>query len=163
MPFFRILECGNACSFLYLQRPCGAMTIKTDVRVIYGDTDAMGQAYHGNYLQWFEIGRSEWFRHAGLTYKELEEKGVFLPVVEAHCLYRRPAFYDDLLTVSTTVQFAGALRLRFDYEISRDGEILTTGYTIHVCVSRDRKVLKPPAYLKALIEGGNRVSPDAST
>ncbi len=128
------------------------MTIKTEVRVIYGDTDAMGQAYHGNYLKWFEIGRSEWFRHAGMTYKELEEKGVFLPVVEAYCSYRRPAFYDDVLTICASFHFTGPLRLRFDYEICRDGEVLTTGHTIHVCVSIERKVLKPPAYLRDILD-----------
>jgi len=130
------------------------MQVSSRVRVIYGDTDAMGQAYYGNYLKWFEVGRAEWFRSRGLTYREVESRGVYLPVVEAHCNYRKPAFYDDVLTIATRFAFSGPARLRFEYEIARDGEILTTGYTIHVCVTRDRKVLKPPAYLRDVLEGG---------
>lgn len=113
----------------------------------------MGQAYHGNYLRWFEMGRSSWFRDQGMSYRELEEQGVFLPVLEAHCQYKKPAFYDDVLDIDTIFQFAGPIRLRFDYEISRDSETLATGYTVHVCVTRDRKVLKPPDYLRAILEG----------
>jgi acyl-CoA thioester hydrolase len=128
------------------------MAVQAPVRVLYGDTDAMGQAYYGNYLKWFEVGRAEWFRARGMSYREVESRGVFLPVVEAHCAYRKPAFYDDILYIATSFQFAGPARLRFEYEITRDGEILTTGYTVHVCVNKDRKVLKPPDYLKALLE-----------
>lgn len=128
------------------------MIVQTQMRVIYGDTDAMGQAYHGNYLRWFEAGRAEWFRSRGTSYREVEAKGVYLPVVEAHCSYHRPAFYDDILTISTRFEFSGPARLKFDYEISRNGELLSTGYTVHVCVNSDRKVLKPPLFLKALLE-----------
>ena len=128
------------------------MSIQAQIRVLYGDTDAMGQAYYGNYLKWFEVGRAEWFRARGMSYRDVESRGVFLPVVEAHCSYRRPAFYDDILYIATSFRFAGPARLRFEYEITRDGEVLTTGYTVHVCVTRERKVLKPPEYLKALLE-----------
>jgi len=128
------------------------MTIQAQIRVIYGDTDAMGNAYYGNYLKWFEVGRSEWFRKSGMTYREVESGGVYLPVVEAHCSYKKPAFYDDVLTIATSFKFSGPARLRFDYEIMRDGEILADGYTVHVCVNRERKVLKPPAYLKNVLE-----------
>jgi len=128
------------------------MTIQAQIRVIYGDTDAMGNAYYGNYLKWFEVGRSEWFRKSGMTYRELESGGVYLPVIEAHCSYKKPAFYDDVLTIATSFKFSGPARLRFDYEIVRNGEILADGYTVHVCVNRERKVLKPPAYLKNVLE-----------
>jgi acyl-CoA thioester hydrolase len=128
------------------------MTIQAQIRVIYADTDAMGNAYYGNYLKWFEVGRSEWFRKSGMTYREVESGGVYLPVVEAHCSYKKPAFYDDVLTIATSFKFSGPARLRFDYEIMRDGEILADGYTVHVCVNRERKVLKPPAYLKDVLE-----------
>ena len=134
------------------------MVARVQVRVIYGDTDAMGQAYHGNYLRWFEMGRSEWFRTCGMTYRELEDKGVFLPVVEAHCSYKKPAYYDDILTVLSSFKYAGLARLRFDYEITRDGDVLADGYTVHACVTKDRKVLKPPEYLKTLLEAGIRHS-----
>lgn len=128
------------------------MIVPTQIRVIYGDTDAMGQAYYGNYLRWFEIGRSEWLRACGMTYREIEESGVYLPVVEAHCKYVKSAFYDDVITVSTSFQFSGPIRLRFEYEITRDEEVLARGYTVHVCMSHDRKVLKPPANLKKLLD-----------
>ena len=130
------------------------MAVQAQIRVIYGDTDAMGQAYYGNYLKWFEIGRSEWFRKSGMTYREIESGGVYLPVVEVHCSYKKPAHYDDILTIATTFQFSGPARLRFDYEIMRQEEVLAVGYTVHVCVTRDRKVLKPPEYLKTMLESG---------
>jgi acyl-CoA thioester hydrolase len=128
------------------------MTVEAQFRVLYGDTDAMGQAYHGNYLKWFEVGRAEWFRSLGTSYRELEGTGVYLPVVEAHCSYLKPAFYDDILTISTIFQYAGPARLQFDYELSRKGEILARGYTIHACVNAERKVLRPPEHLKAILE-----------
>lgn len=134
------------------------MAVQAQIRVIYGDTDAMGNAYYGNYLKWFEIGRSEWFRVSGMTYREVEARGVYLPVVEAHCTYKKPAFYDDLLTIATTFRFSAPARLRFEYELRRNGEVLALGYTVHVCVNRDRKVLKPPDYLKALL--GSRQDAD---
>jgi acyl-CoA thioester hydrolase len=128
------------------------MAVEAQIRVFYGDTDAMGQAYYGNYLRWFEAGRAEWFRASGMTYREVESGGLYLPVVEAHCSYKKPAFYDDTLTIATTFKFSGPARLRFDYEIMRNGEVLALGYTVHACVSRDRKVVKPPEYLKNLLE-----------
>lgn len=133
------------------------MASQAQFRVIYGDTDAMGFAYYGNYLKWFEIGRSEWFRNTGTSYCELEKKGLFLPVVEAHCCYLKPAFYDDVLTIRATFRFGGPARLRFDYEILRGEEILTTGYTLHVCMNSERKVQKPPEYLRKLLEGGREL------
>lgn len=128
------------------------MIARAQVRVLYGDTDAMGQAYYGNYLKWFEVGRAEWFRSTGLTYREVESRGVFLPVVEAHCAYKQPAYYDDILHISTSFRFAGQARLRFDYEISKDTILVATGYTVHACVSRERKVIKPPDYLRTVLE-----------
>lgn len=112
----------------------------------------MGQAYYGNYLKWFEVGRAEWFRNCGMSYRQLEETGIFLPVIEAHCRYLKPAYYDDILRITTEFHFAGPARLRFDYRIKRDEELLAKGFTIHVCVNSDRKVTKPPDYLKALLE-----------
>jgi len=139
-------------------KPGNECNISVQMRVLYGDTDAMGQAYYGNYLRWFEHGRSEWFRRCGMSYRGLEEKGVYLPVIEAHCRYRKPAFYDDILTIVTSFRFSGPARLRFDYDIQRDadGDLLASGYTVHVCVDRDRKVLKPPAYLMQTLQANAR-------
>jgi len=126
--------------------------VEGQLRVLYGDTDAMGQAYYGNYLKWFEVGRAEWFRCSGTSYRQLESSGIYLPVIEAHCYYLKPAFYDDALSICTRFSFAGPARLRFDYEVKRNTELLATGCTVHVCVNRDRKVLKPPEYLRDLLE-----------
>ncbi len=128
------------------------MVAEDRFRVLYGDTDAMGQAYYGNYLKWFEVGRAEWFRSCGMSYRQLEETGIFLPVIEAHCRYLKPAYYDDILQIATQFHFAGPARLRFDYRIKRDRELLAKGFTIHVCLNSERKVVKPPDQLKALLE-----------
>ncbi|MBC7360061.1 MAG: acyl-CoA thioesterase [Desulfacinum sp.] len=128
--------------------------MKATLRVLYGDTDAMGQAYYGNYMRWFEVGRAEWFRSLGTSYRRLEEDGIFLPVIEAHCRYFKPAFYDDVLEIETRFRFSGPARLRFDYTITRNGtdERLAEGYTVHVCVDSERRVLKPPPALRSLLE-----------
>ncbi|WP_448382502.1 acyl-CoA thioesterase [Desulfosoma sp.] len=123
------------------------------LRVLYGDTDAMGQAYYGQYMRWFEAGRAEWFRRLGTSYRRLEEQGIFLPVIEAHCRYLRPAFYDDVLEIETCFHFPAPARLRFDYAVHRQQppELLARGYTVHVCVNEERKPLKPPMWLRDLL------------
>lgn len=133
------------------------MNCETQYRVTYGETDAMGFAYYGNYLRWFEIGRAEWFRSTGTTYRELEKGGTYLPVMEAHCSYIRPAYYDDLLTIRTSFSFAGPARLRFDYEIVRNDEILTKGYTLHACMNSERKAQKPPEFLRKLLQSNKNL------
>lgn len=112
------------------------------LRVRYGETDQMGVVYHTNYLNWFEVGRTDLLRHAGLTYRELEEKGVLLPVTEASIIYKKPARYDDEVEVRTVVDEISPVRLTFAYEIYRlpDQELLVTGKTIHVFTG---KTLKP--------------------
>ena len=126
---------------------------RTSVRVIYGDTDNMGQAYYGNYFRWFEIGRSEMFRSRGLPYKAVEEKGIFLPVSEAHCKYSNPAKYDDILVIETSLDPKIKAGLKFDYKIyDGDGKkLLAKGYTKHPCVNREGKVVRPPKFIKDLI------------
>ncbi|GAB4247170.1 MAG: thioesterase family protein [Deferrisoma sp.] len=128
------------------------MVIETSYRVIYGDTDTMGVVYYGTYLRLFEIGRNEYMRARGLTYREVEERGIQLPVTEARCRYLRPARYDDLLTIATRVTQARGARVRFDYEIrSDDGTLLAQGHTEHGAVGpRGRPVRLPPDVLEAL-------------
>ena len=126
---------------------------RTTYRVIYGDTDNMGQAYYGNYYRWFEIGRSEMFRHLGLPYKAVEDKGIFLPVAESHCKYATPAKYDDVLVIETSLDTKLKATIKFDYKIyQEDGKTLVArGYTKHPCVDRDGKVVRPPKFLKDII------------
>ena len=126
---------------------------RTTYRVIYGDTDNMGQAYYGNYFRWFEIGRSEMFRSLGLPYKAVEDNGIFLPVAESHCKYSSLAKYDDVLVIETTLDTKLKAGIKFDYIIyHEDGKtIVAKGYTKHPCVNRDGKVVRPPGFLKEII------------
>jgi acyl-CoA thioester hydrolase len=127
---------------------------RTNYRVIYGDTDNMGQAYYGNYFRWFEIGRSEMFRELGLPYKKVEENGIFLPVSESHCKYSTPAKYDELLVIETSVDPSIKAGIKFDYKIfHEDGETLVArGYTIHPCVNTNGKVVRPPGFMREMLD-----------
>ena len=133
----------------------------TTCRVIYGDTDNMGQAYYGNYFRWFEIGRSEMFRSLGLAYKTVEDKGIFLPVSEAYCKYSTPAKYDDMLMIETSLDTKIKAGIKFDYKIYReDGKrLLAKGYTKHPCVNREGKVVRPPEFIKEIIAKASNRSP----
>lgn len=104
------------------------------LRVRYSETDQMSVVYHTNYLNWFEVGRTEFIRHADLTYRELEEKGVLLPLTDASISYKKPAKYDDEVEIRTHVDEITPVRLTFAYEIVRasDDELLVTGKTMHV-------------------------------
>jgi acyl-CoA thioester hydrolase len=127
---------------------------QTTYRVIYGDTDKMGIAYYGNYLRWFEIGRTEMIRSWGLPYKSLEDKGIFLPVSEAFCKFLAPAQYDDILVIKTTLDTELKAGMKFDYEVySQDDEkLLTTGYTKHAFMDPQGRVVRPPKFLRELIK-----------
>jgi len=126
---------------------------QTTYRVIYGDTDKMGIAYHANYLRWFEMGRSEMFRFLGLSYKAIEAKGIFLPVSEVLCKYKASARYDDILVIETSLDTTIRAVIRFDYSIfNEDGNsLLVKGYTKHACVNADGKVVRPPEFLKNIL------------
>ena len=105
------------------------------VRVRYSETDQMGVVYHGNYIPYFEIGRVEWLRNKGVSYKSLEESGIALPIVSMTVNYKKPARYDDLLTVKTTFKQYSSVKIEFDCEIwSAENELLTTAQFILVFV-----------------------------
>jgi acyl-CoA thioester hydrolase len=112
------------------------------VRVIYGDTDMMGIAYYGNYLRWFEVGRNELIRARGMTYRQFEERGLILPVTEAHVKYLKSAVYDDVLEVHTQAGDLGRVRMEFVYEVWRSEgpsgprALIATGSTLHACLTR---------------------------
>ena len=116
-------------------------TASVDYRVPYADTDQMGFVYYGNYLEYFERSRNELMRTFPITYKEMEERGLGLPVLQAHVDYRSAAHYDDLLTIRATMTEIGRLRVRIDCEVRRGDEILATGYTVHACI--DLKTRRP--------------------
>ena len=119
------------------------------VRVRYAETDQMGVVYHGNYAQYFEMGRVEWLRNMGVSYKWMEENGVMLPVVSMSMNYKKPARYDDLLTVKTILKSQTSVKIEFDYEIyNEENELLTTGYSMLVFVDiKTGRPMLPPDYV----------------
>lgn len=134
--------------------------VKTDIRVIYGDTDQMGVVYYANYLRFFEAGRNEFLRARGLRYRDFEEAhGLLLPVVEARLSYRSPARYDDLIAVETFLTEVKRASARFGYRIVREGEVLVTGSTVHACVDLQGRVRRMPP---ALLERLGPVEPEAA-
>jgi acyl-CoA thioester hydrolase len=121
---------------------------KTEIRVIYGDTDQMGVVYYGNYLRFFEAARSDFLRDKGARWRDVERThGVYLPVVEAKVNYKRPGFYDDLLVIETMLAELGRASLRFEYRVLRGDDLLATGHTIHACVDKQGDIREFPAAL----------------
>ena len=115
---------------------------RTQIRVRYGETDQMGYCYYGNYAQYFEVGRVEALRSLGMSYKALEEQGVMLPVSEFSVKYLSPAYYDDLLTVKTTITEIKGARIYFTYElINEKGTIISKAETTLVFV--DKTTMRP--------------------
>ena len=120
----------------------------TNIRVRYKDTDRMGVVYYGNYLTFFEVGRSEYMRELGFPYSQLEGKGYTLAVTEAGAKYHSNVGYDSLVTVKTAITEVKRVRVRFDYEIlSEENDILVTGHTIHACLNSSLKPIRLPGEL----------------
>jgi len=122
-------------------------------RVTYAETDRMGFAYYGNYLTWFEIGRTELIRASGMAYRELEERGYMLPVIEATCRYHAPARYDDLVTIRTTLAEFKGIRMTFTYRILLDEKLLAEGETRHAFTDCDGRPVKVGRDVRAMILG----------
>jgi acyl-CoA thioester hydrolase len=125
----------------------------TQVRVLYADTDQMGVVNNVHYLRYFEMGRAEWIRKRGTSYKRIEEEGFRLPVVEAHLRYKESARYDDVLNIETAVEDVRAASVQFKYAIRRssDGALLCEGWTKHACLGADLKLRRFPDALVALL------------
>jgi len=116
-----------------------------NVRVRYAETDQMGVVYHGNYAQYFEMGRVEWLRDLGVRYSDMEKSGIMLPVVSLTMNYKKPARYDDLLRVRTIMKKLTSVKIEFDYEIYNESdELLTTGNSILVFVNMETGRPVPP-------------------
>lgn len=108
---------------------------ETKIRVRYGETDQMGYVYYGNYAQYFEVGRVEWLRELGTSYKSLEESKIMLPVLNLNVDYLKPAKYDDLLTIITILKKEPLIKIKFDLEIyNQNNQLLTTGSTTLVFI-----------------------------
>jgi len=123
------------------------------VRVRYSETDQMSVVYHGNYIPYFEMGRVEWLRNKGISYKSLEESGIALPIVSMTINYKKPARYDDLLTVTTKFKSQSSVKIEFDCEIhNENGELLTTAHFLLVFVDMNLgKPIIPPKYILDLL------------
>lgn len=126
------------------------------LRVRYAETDQMGVVYHANYLIWFEVGRVDYCREHGANYRELEsEQGVFLAVSDAHCRYIRPARYDDVIIVRTSLQRIRRRSLTFSYQIMRteDHVLLAKGETIHIVLDAKGRPKTLPAVIAKRLKG----------
>lgn len=126
---------------------------ETQVRVRYAETDQMGFAYYGNYAAWYEVGRADAMRKLGMTYREMEEKGIIMPIVVMTSKYLRPARYDDLLTIKTIVKEMPGSRMHFFYEVSNEeGELINAAETILAFVKKDsgRPCMAPDWFLEPL-------------
>ena len=131
----------------------GGSTSRSRVRVRYAETDQMGVAYYANFLVWFEVGRTDWLRATGCTYRQMEEEGISLPVIEAHCRYRTPARYDEELDIVTRGRLVTPARVGFDYEVVRGegARVLATGGTIHAVIDRTGRPVRLPSRIKELL------------
>jgi len=123
----------------------------TDIVVRYSETDMMGIVYHANYLPWLEIGRTNLLKELGFPYREFEAQGLLLPVVEVSVSYRKPAKYDDTVTVITALKELPLVRIVLDYEIRRGEERLATAATTHAFVNRQGAPVKAPRDLMAAL------------
>ncbi|PKA81907.1 acyl-CoA thioester hydrolase [Ulvibacter sp. MAR_2010_11] len=126
----------------------------TKLRVRYGETDQMGIVYYGNYAQFLEQGRTEWLRELGFSYKWMEENNIHLPVVNLNIDYKAPAYYDDILLITTKLRKIPTFKIEFDYEIhnAADQLLITASTTLVFVNSATKKLQKAPDYLLKKLE-----------
>ena len=122
---------------------------ETKIRIRYSETDQMGYVYHGNYAQFYEIGRTEMFRSLGISYKTIEESGIMLPVISLNINYKQAAKYDDLITIKTKISKMPSLKVCFDYEIYNENkQLINTGNCTLVCInSKTRRPCQLPEFI----------------
>ena len=118
------------------------------IRVRYAETDRMGLLHHANYFVYFEMGRTELLRQRGLSYREVEDAGHYLVIVDIGCKFKKPAYYDDLLTLRTAVARVTHVKIVHKYELFRDGTLLAEGHSTLACVDREGKPQPLPEMLK---------------
>jgi len=110
----------------------------------------MGIVYYANYFVWFEVARADLLRSLDWTYREMEDSGVLLPVIDARCEYKRAARYDDVIEIRTVGRLASPVRMEFDYEVLRqsDSELAATGKTVHAAIGRDGRPCRLPSRVR---------------
>ena len=137
-----------------------ALTSVSRVRARYSETDQMGVVYYANYFVWFEVGRTDLLREAGWTYRAMEADGFSLPVIEAQCLYRQSAKYDDDVEIHTTGTLMSPVRVRFDYNVLRghDRMVLASGHTVHATLDRAGRPCRLPDRVSSALQPRERES-----
>ena len=130
-------------------------TSTTRLRVRYSETDQMGTFYNSRALEWFECGRTELMRQAGVPYTEMESRGLMLPIVESHAEFTGRAVYDDELELATSAHMVGKARVRFDVAIANltTGASIAKGWTVHAIVDLDGRPIRPPTWFTDAISG----------
>jgi acyl-CoA thioester hydrolase len=130
------------------------LSFEHKLRVEYHHTDQMGIVHHSNYIKFFEAARTEWLRAAGLTYAEMERRGVMMPIVEVNVKYRQPAYYDELISVTASVDELPMARMVFKYEIhGEDGREIATGSTTLGFIDKEtRRPQRAPKWLMEVLE-----------
>jgi acyl-CoA thioester hydrolase len=126
---------------------------ETQVRVRYAETDQMAYVYYGNYAMYFEVARVEALRSAGFSYRQMEEEGIMMPVLELHTHFLKPGKYDELLTIKTRIPEMPGIRIKFEYEVfNEEKELITKGWTTLTFLKKDsHKPCRPPLYLLDLL------------
>ena len=126
---------------------------KTELKVRYAETDNMGIVYYANYLVWFEVGRTEYLLAEGMDYRDVEKDGLFMAVVEAHCVYKAPARYGEMIVIETKPADVKNSSLKFEYRILQksDAKLLCEGYTTHVLIDKQLKPKKIPENIRKLL------------
>ena len=126
---------------------------QTEHRVRYSDTDHFGVVYYARYLDWFEAGRTEILRAKGITYAELEKKGLFAPVVEVKVNYKKPARYDDIVILETTVEHVGNSSVKFRYKVfnKKTKELLCEAYTVNVFINKEMEPVRIPDEVRGVL------------
>ena len=124
------------------------MEDKTEILVRYSETDQMSFVYHGNYVKYFEIGRIEWLKKLGISYKQMESDGILLPVIDVKINFRKPALFDDKLILSTKLKQMPSYMIEFEYNISRNNELISRGYTkLAFLNSKTNKPIRCPKFI----------------
>jgi len=124
------------------------MDHEIQIRVRYQETDQMGVVYHGNYFAFFEIGRTEMLRAQGIRYKDMETAGEFCVVVNAECAYKKPAMYDDLLTLKTRVKKVTRVKIEHEHHLYRDNELLAVGHITLAVVDPHGNIQRVPDWMR---------------
>ena len=126
----------------------------TEHRVRYADTDHFGVVYYARYLDWFEAGRTEILRNKGITYADLEKKGLFAPVVEIKVNYKKPARYDDIIELETEIENIGNSSIKFNYKVynKETKELLAEAYTVNVFINKDMKPQRIPDEVRDVLK-----------